>query len=144
MKEGLGEVVHPFLSKILRWVSTLHRHGRTHGHIRQRHILVHRESPVLIDLEFSEPHICGLQIRTIPGFIAPSVEEHGCPELHSLLCRTGVWQPCALHISSLCLYSTDQQPDCSSMEYISTRSSLKMSATSCRSFRNLPPQRNER
>ncbi|KAJ7502463.1 hypothetical protein B0H11DRAFT_1633842, partial [Mycena galericulata] len=86
MQNSLDEMNSRFRRELLLNVLTMHHQGMSHGDLYERNILVKNGHPVLIDLELSEDHKCGLRLKTVLGAMRPTVEEYGCPELHDLVC----------------------------------------------------------
>ncbi|KAJ7502462.1 hypothetical protein B0H11DRAFT_1854645 [Mycena galericulata] len=97
MQESLYKIRNPFRGELLLCVLAMHHKGMSHGDLYERNILVYHGHPVLIDLESSQVHKCGLRMKTVPGAMRPTVEEYGCPELHDLVSRMGIWKPDTLH-----------------------------------------------
>ncbi|KAJ6560382.1 hypothetical protein B0H19DRAFT_115078 [Mycena capillaripes] len=112
MDQDLHEVDNPVLPHIIAYVVLLHQHGMTHGSLYPRNILVCEERPVLIDLEYSQNHTCGLRMKIVPGAMMPYEEEFGCEELFHLISRMGLWKPrtlrfCTNNVIKISIHSAD-------------------------------------
>ncbi|KAJ7647020.1 hypothetical protein FB45DRAFT_186684 [Roridomyces roridus] len=113
MKKPVDKMNGDFQIELLQTVNRLHKKGLAHGDLYPRNILVAEGHPVLIDLEMSTPHQCGLRMKLIPGAMAPSQQEFGCDELHDLICRMGLWRSnvlsfCEAYVAKNCIESVEE------------------------------------
>ncbi|KAJ7090946.1 hypothetical protein B0H15DRAFT_907006 [Mycena belliarum] len=103
LQTNFRDLDYAFACKLLRTVAALHACGLTHGDLHPRNVRVMCDTPVLIDLESSESHTCGLRMMVVPGTTRPTAEEYGCAELHSLVWRMGLWATDKLGIDTIML-----------------------------------------
>ncbi|KAJ7090938.1 hypothetical protein B0H15DRAFT_250097 [Mycena belliarum] len=100
LEKPFDELDPAFAVKLLSAVGRFHGCGLTHGRLRPRHVRVVDDTPILIDFQASESHICGLRMMVIPGTTIPTPEEFGCAEMHDLVCRMAVWERETLRFST--------------------------------------------
>ncbi|KAJ7502494.1 hypothetical protein B0H11DRAFT_1712691 [Mycena galericulata] len=144
LEKPLHEIENPLLSELLLYVGAMHHHGMSHGDIYPRNILVYDEHPVLIDLETAESHTCGLRMKAVPGAMRPTVEEYGCAELHSLVCRMGIWKPgpCSTSMLMAETHSNAQKPSNFSLP-TSSRPQFDLPTTLNSSFLRIIPRKSD-
>ncbi|KAF8156526.1 hypothetical protein B0H34DRAFT_465047 [Crassisporium funariophilum] len=94
---------------IFKLFTKLHVSGFAHHDVDGRNIVKNQDGKfILVDLEHSRPHKCGVWLHVLIGDFAPSRLDFGCRELYDLAIELDFWLPSMYYhvIRLLCSFQT--------------------------------------